>query len=256
MSNSAADAPQQTLVSHLLELRSRMVRAILGVLLVLLPLAFFAQELYSFLAAPLLADLPQGSSMIATQVASPFLIPFKLAVVAAFIIAIPWVLYQIWAFVAPGLYANERRLVVPLLLTSTALFYAGVAFAYYAVFPLAFHFFTSVAPPGVLVMTDIAHYLDFVLGMFIAFGVAFETPIAIVLLVWAGVVTPAKLKSARGYILILCFVIGMILTPPDVFSQTMLSIPMYLLFELGLIMARYMVPGHREVEAQQSGQQH
>jgi sec-independent protein translocase protein TatC len=242
--------PEQPLIAHLLELRSRLLRMLIGVLVVFLPLAVYAAEIFNFIAGPLLAKLPAGSAMIATEVASPFLTPFKLALVLAVVLSMPWLLYQAWAFVAPGLYQNERRLMLPLLVSSTLLFYLGMAFAYFAVFPLVFGFFVSVAPAEVAVMTDIGHYLDFVLGMFLAFGLAFETPVAIVLLVWAGVVMPAQLTAARGYVLIGCFTVGMLLTPPDVLSQTLLAVPMYLLFELGILAARVLVPGYKEVEAQ------
>ena len=245
---------EQPLIAHLLELRTRMVRILMGVGLVLVPLVFFARDIYAFLARPLLALMPVGTSMIATEVASPFFAPFKLAAVLAFVLALPWVLYQIWAFVAPGLYKSEQRLILPLLATSTLLFYAGMAFAYFVVFPLIFGFFVSVAPEGVAVMTDIASYLDFVLGMFVAFGIAFETPVAIVLMVWSGFVTPAKLASARPYVLVGAFVIGMLLTPPDILSQSLLAVPAYLLYEVGIIAARWLVPGIREVEAQQANQ--
>lgn len=243
---------EQPLISHLLELRSRLIKCGLGILVVLLPLAFFAQEIYHFLATPLLQHLPQGSSMIATEVASPFLTPFKLVAIVALIVAMPWVLYQVWAFVAPGLYASERRMVLPLIVSSTLLFYAGLAFAYYLVFPVVFGFFTQIAPEGVAVMTDIQKYLDFVMGLFIAFGLVFETPVAIVLLVWAGALTPAKLRESRGYVLIGCFVVAAVLTPPDVFSQILLAAPMYLLFEVGIVLAGLFVPGHKEVEAQRA----
>lgn len=245
---------EQPLIAHLLELRTRMVRILMGVGLVLVPLVFFARDIYAFLAKPLLALMPVGTSMIATEVASPFFAPFKLAAVLAFVLALPWVLYQIWAFVAPGLYKSEQRLILPLLATSTLLFYAGMAFAYFVVFPLIFGFFVSVAPEGVAVMTDIASYLDFVLGMFVAFGIAFETPVAIVLMVWTGFVTPAKLATARPYVLVGAFVVGMLLTPPDILSQSLLAVPAYLLYELGIIAARWLVPGIREVEAQQANQ--
>ena len=245
---------EQPLIAHLLELRTRLVRILMGVGLVLIPLGFFARDIYAFLARPLLALMPVGTSMIATEVASPFFAPFKLAAVLAFVLALPWVLYQIWAFVAPGLYKSEQRLILPLLATSTLLFYAGMSFAYFVVFPLIFGFFVSVAPEGVAVMTDIASYLDFVLGMFVAFGIAFETPVAIVLMVWSGFVTPAKLASARPYVLVGAFVIGMLLTPPDILSQSLLAVPAYLLYELGIIAARWLVPGIREVEAQQANQ--
>lgn len=243
---------KQPLVAHLLELRTRLLRALIIVGIVFIPLAFFADQLFHWLSGPLLAQLPEGSSLIATEVASPFLAPFKLAALLAVVVALPWVLYQIWAFVAPGLYANERRLVVPLLASSTLLFYVGMAFAYYAVFPLIFGFFVSTAPEGVAVMTDISSYLDFVLALFLAFGIAFETPVAIVLLVWAGATTPAQLAGFRAYVLIGAFVLGMFLTPPDIISQTLLAIPLYVLYEVGIFCARRLVPGSRDVEAQQA----
>lgn len=243
---------KQPLVAHLLELRTRLLRALAVVGIVFIPLALLANELFSWLSGPLLAQMPAGSSLIATEVASPFLAPFKLAALVAVVVSLPWILYQIWAFVAPGLYAREQRLVVPLLASSTLLFYAGMAFAYYVVFPLIFGFFVSTAPEGVAVMTDISRYLDFVLAMFLAFGIAFETPVAIVLLVWAGATTPARLASIRPYVVIAAFFIGMMLTPPDVISQTLMAVPMYLLYEVGIFCARRIVPGSREVEAQQS----
>lgn len=243
---------EQPLIAHLLELRNRMVRALLGIGLCFLPLAFYAKEIYSFLAAPLLKLLPAGATMIATEVASPFLTPFKFSAAAAVFIAMPWVLYQIWAFVAPGLYQNERRFAVPLLASSTLLFYAGIGFAYYAVLPVVFRFFVGVAPIGVQVMTDISKYLDFVLTIFFSFGIAFETPIAIVLLVRTGFVTPAKLAAHRDYVFVGAFVVGAIFTPPDVISQCLLAIPVYLLYELGILAARWVTPGIRQVEAQQA----
>lgn len=246
---------EQPLVAHLLELRQRMLYAVIGVLIVFAPLAVFAQELFTFLAGPLLAHMPEASQMIATEVASPFLTPFKLALVMALVLALPWVLFQIWAFVAPGLYHNERRMIVPLLASSTLLFYCGMAFAYFVVFPLVFGFLIGIAPEGVAVMTDIARYLDFILSMFIAFGLAFEVPIAIILLVWAGAVTPSQLAEKRAYVFLGAFVMGMLLTPPDVISQTLLAVPMYLLYEGGIILARIMVPGYKEVEAQRKEMQ-
>lgn len=236
-----SDDREQPLLSHLIELRRRLVRAVVGYILVLLPLALFARQLYHLLAEPLLRLLPHGGSMIATQVASPFVAPLKLAAVLALAVSLPWVLYQIWAFVAPGLYRNERRLVVPLLVTSTLLFYIGVAFAYFLVLPRVFGFFLSVAPAGVAIMTDINHYLDFVLKLFVAFGFVFETPVAIVLLAWTGFVTIEKLKKSRQYVLVGVFVVGAILAPPDVLSQCMLAISMYLLYELGIIWAQWML---------------
>jgi len=198
------------------------------------------------LASPLLVHLPEGSSMIATEVASPFLTPFKLTLVLSIFAAMPFILYQLWSFVAPGLYAHEKKLIVPLLTTSTQLFYAGMAFAYYVVFPLVFGFFTSTTPDGVAVMTDIAKYLDFVLKLFFAFGIAFEVPIAVILLVWTGMTTAESLATKRPYIIVGAFVIGMLLTPPDVISQTLLALPMWLLFEMGLIASAYFVKLKRE----------
>lgn len=223
------------IIAHLIELRSRVLKSLLSVFVVFLCLVYFAQDLYQYLAMPLVASLPEGASMIATDVASPFLAPFKLTLVLSFFVAIPFVLYQIWAFVAPGLYRKEKKLVAPLLASSTLLFYSGMAFAYYVVFPLAFMFFNSVAPEGVLVSTDISSYLNFVLKLFFAFGVAFEIPIAVILLCWTGVTTAEKLAKKRPYVVVGAFVVGMLLTPPDVISQTLLAIPMWILFEIGVL---------------------
>lgn len=223
------------LISHLIELRSRILKALLSVLVVFVCLAAFAQDLYQLLAMPLLDAMPENATMIATDVASPFFAPFKLTLVLSFFIAIPYVLYQVWGFVAPGLYRNEKKLVAPLLLSSTLLFYAGMAFAYFVVFPLAFAFFTSVAPEGVTVSTDISSYLNFVLKLFFAFGVSFEIPIAIILLCWTGVTDAKSLRAKRPFVVVGAFVLGMLLTPPDVISQTLLAIPMWLLFEVGVI---------------------
>lgn len=241
----------QPLITHLLELRLRLVRIVYGVGLCFLPLAYYAKEIYSLLARPLMRLLPPGSSMIAVEVAAPFIAPMKLAGVLALIIAMPWVLYQVWAFVAPGLYKSERRLVGPLLASSTLLFYAGIAFAYFLVLPNVFDFLVHVSPTGVAVMTDINKYLDFVLTIFLAFGLAFETPVAIVLLVSTGFITPAQLAARRDYVIVGIFVIAAILTPPDVLSQILLAVPAYLLYELGILVARWVVPDSREVEAQQ-----
>ncbi|WP_414829572.1 twin-arginine translocase subunit TatC [Alteromonas sp. H39] len=224
-----------SLISHLIELRSRILKALMSVLVVFLCLAYFANDLYQLLAMPLLKSLPENSSMIATDVASPFFAPFKLTLVLSFFIAIPFVLYQIWGFIAPGLYRNEKKLVAPLLLSSTLLFYAGMAFAYFVVFPIAFAFFNSVAPEGVTVSTDISSYLNFVLKLFFAFGVSFEIPIAIILMCWTGVTDAKSLREKRPYVVVGAFVVGMLLTPPDVISQTLLAIPMWLLFEIGII---------------------
>jgi sec-independent protein translocase protein TatC len=251
MSETEPHQREQPLIAHLLELRDRLLKIVWGVLLVFLPLMAFAKELYAWLAQPLLSLLPEGTSMIATEVASPFFTPIKLAALVAFVVAMPWVLYQVWAFVAPGLYKNERRLVVPLLTSSTLLFYAGIAFAYFLVLPTVFKFMIGIAPEGVAVMTDIAKYLDFVLALFLAFGFAFETPVALVLMVKTGFVTPARLGEVREYVLVGAFVVGAIFTPPDIVSQIMLAIPVYLLYELGIVAARILVPESREVEAQQ-----
>ncbi|GGB71265.1 twin-arginine translocase subunit TatC [Shewanella inventionis] len=230
---------QQPLISHLLELRTKLLKAIGSVLFVFIAIVYWANDIYHYIALPLMRSLPESGSMIATDVAAPFFAPFKLTLVLAFFIAIPYVLYQIWSFVAPGLYKHEKRLVVPLLTSSTLLFYLGIAFAYYIVFPVVFGFFTSVAPEGVQVATDISSYLSFILKLFFAFGLAFEIPVAVVLLCWAGVTTPDELRQKRPYIVVGAFVIGMLLTPPDIISQTMLAVPMLLLFEGGLIAARF-----------------
>lgn len=229
----------QTFVSHLVELRDRLLRSIAAVLLVFISLAYFANQIYAFVAGPLLQHMPAGTQMIAIEVASPFLTPFKLTLVVSVFLAMPFVLYQAWAFIAPGLYAHERRLILPLLLASVILFYAGIAFAYLVVFPLMFAFLSAAAPPGVTMMTDITQYLDFILTIFFAFGIAFEVPIATILLVWSGTITRDELREKRPYIIVLAFVIGMVLTPPDVVSQTLLSIPIWMLFELGLLFSRF-----------------
>ncbi len=232
----------QPLVSHLVELRDRLLRALVAVLIVFLALVYFANDIYTFISAPLVAQLPEGASMIATDVASPFFTPIKLTLVVSVFIAVPVILYQLWAFVAPGLYQHEKKLVMPLLLSSSLLFYAGVAFAYFVVFPLVFGFFTSIAPANVEIATDIASYLDFILALFMAFGFAFEIPVAIILLVWMGIVTPAELKAKRPYVVVAAFIIAMLLTPPDIISQTLLAIPMCLLFEIGLFFTRFYKP--------------
>ena len=231
-------------LEHLVELRGRLLKACAAVLIVLVILLPFARKLYALLAAPLTAVLPEGSSMIAIDVASPFLTPFKLALLLAFIISIPVVLYQMWAFVAPALYRQEKRLARPLLYSAVFLFYAGCAFAYFVVFPLVFGFFTRVAPEGVTVMTDISKYLDFVMTLFLAFGIAFEVPIATIILVATGMISVEKLAKGRAYVVVGAFAAGMLLTPPDVISQTLLALPMWLLFEIGLLMARILLP-HR-----------
>lgn len=231
----------QPFISHLIELRSRLLRSLAVVTVLFLALSAYADPLYTMLAGPLTKQLPTGSSMIAIDVTSPFLAPFRLALVVAVFLAMPYLLYQVWAFVAPGLYRHERRMILPLLVSSTGLFYGGMAFAYYVVFPLMFRFFTRTAPHGVAIMTDITKYLDFVLTMFFAFGVAFEAPIATILLVWTGVTTPARLAHFRPYVIVGCFVVGMLLTPPDVLSQVLLAVPMWFLFEAGVWASRFFV---------------
>jgi sec-independent protein translocase protein TatC len=228
------------LITHLTELRDKLLRALLAVLLIFIGLFPFANDIYAFVSKPLRALLPPGASMIATEVASPFFTPFKLTLVAAVFLAMPVILYQAWSFIAPGMYRHEKRLAIPLLASSVLLFYAGAAFAYFVVFPLIFAFFTSVAPDDITIMTDINSYLDFVLKLFFAFGLAFEIPIAAVLLIWAGVTTPEALAGKRPYIIVGCFVIGMLLTPPDIISQSLLAIPMWLLFEIGIYFGRLM----------------
>ncbi len=234
---SPSPAPSVTLFDHLLELRNRLLRSVLGVMIVFCCLVYFAQDIYQYVAQPLLATMPEGSQMIATDVASPFFAPFKLTLVLSLFIAMPFVLFQVWSFVAPGLYSNEKRLIAPLMLGSTLLFYSGIAFAYFIVFPVVFAFFTSVAPEGVVIATDISSYLDFILKLFFAFGAAFEIPIAIILMCWTGMTTPDSLREKRPYVVVGAFVVGMLLTPPDIISQSMLAIPMLILFEVGVIIA-------------------
>ncbi|MCA7001240.1 Sec-independent protein translocase subunit TatC [Dickeya solani] len=238
----------QPLISHLIELRKRLLNSIISVLVMFLALVYFANDIYQFVSAPLIKQLPAGASMIATDVASPFFTPIKLTLIVSVFLSAPLVLYQVWAFVAPALYKHEQRLMMPLLVSSSLLFYMGMAFAYFVVFPLAFSFFAQTAPKGVLIATDINNYLDFVMALFMAFGVSFEVPVAIVLLCWSGVVTPESLKQKRPYVLVGAFVVGMLLTPPDVFSQTLLAIPMYLLFEIGVFFARFYVGKRRRAE--------
>ena len=248
MTNPGDSQPplEQPFVSHLIELRDRLLRSVLAVMVVFLALFSFANDLYTFVAGPLLSHLPKGSSMIATEVASPFLTPFKLTLVVSIFICIPYLLYQVWAFVAPGLYKNERKLVFLLMLSSTILFYLGMVFAYYVVFPLVFGFLTAIAPEGVAVSPDISRYLDFVLKMFFAFGVAFEVPIATIVVIWTDLTTAQSLAAKRPYVIVAAFVVGMLLTPPDVISQTLLALPMWGLFELGLFFSRMYTRGETE----------
>ncbi len=238
-SSSKASVSEIPLVAHLVELRDRLLRAVMAVAILFISLIYFANDLYEMIAAPLMAHLPADSSMIATEVASPFFTPFKLTLVMSIFLAMPFILYQFWGFVAPGLYRREKRMMFPLIASSAALFYLGAAFAYFAVFPLVFGFFTSVAPDGVAIMTDISKYLDFVLKLFFAFGLAFEVPIVTIVLVWAGISSPDSLRKKRPYIIVGVFVFAMLLTPPDAISQTMLAVPMLLLFEAGLYFSKY-----------------
>jgi sec-independent protein translocase protein TatC len=241
--DSAAEVLEEaSLISHLVELRNRLVRMSLTILAVFICLVPFAEQIFTLVAQPLIDALPEGATMIATQVASPFLTPFKTTLWVSLCVAMPVVLFQVWAFVAPGLYRTEKRFAIPLLVSSIILFYCGIAFAYFVVFPLMFAFFTTVAPEGVTVMTDINNYLDFVLVIFFAFGLAFEVPIATVMLVWSGLTTPKKLGQNRAYVFLGAFVAGMLLTPPDIISQTLLAVPIYILYEAGIIMARIMLP--------------
>jgi sec-independent protein translocase protein TatC len=223
------------LVSHLTELRTRLLRCVIVIFLVFAGLFSFAQQIYTLVSAPLREYLPVGATMIATDVASPFLTPFKLTMMVSLFLAVPIILHQVWGFIAPGLYKHEKRIAIPLLVSSIVLFYTGMAFAYFVVFPLVFKFFASATPEGVTMATDIARYLDFVMTLFFAFGVAFEIPVAVVLLIWIGVVDVKYLRKIRPYVVIGCFVVGMILTPPDIFSQTLLAVPMWLLFEVGIV---------------------
>ena len=235
------DKAEMTLVEHLTELRTRLLRVVLAILVVFVACFPFADKLYTLLALPLIERLPQGTTMIATEVASPFLTPFKLALITAVALAVPVALHQAWGFIAPGLYRKERKLALPLLLSSTALFFLGMAFAYYLVFPLMFQFFIGAAPEGITVATDIGRYLDFCIKLFFAFGIAFEVPVATFLVVSAGITTVENLRKKRAYVILCAFVIGMLLTPPDMISQTLLALPMWILFELGLVMCRLYV---------------
>ncbi|QOY64144.1 twin-arginine translocase subunit TatC [Lysobacter sp. H21R4] len=247
MDNDTEAAPR--LIDHLIELRGRVLRAVTGLLAVLLLLLPFGNKLYAALAAPLLAKLPPGGQLIAVEVASPFFAPLKLAFFAALMVSMPWLLYQAWAFVAPGLYQREKRLAVPLLASSVALFYAGCAFAFFLVLPAVFGFLTKIAPEGVAMMTDISAYLDFVLVIFLAFGASFELPVAMVIAALLGWVTPDQLKESRGYAVVGIFVLAAVITPPDVVSQLMLAAPMCALYEVGIIASRWLVRGDRTAAA-------
>ncbi|MBX9676480.1 MAG: twin-arginine translocase subunit TatC [Methylotenera sp.] len=234
--------PTEHFISHLIELRNRLLKIVLGFVLVFIGLFPFANKIYALLAAPMLAKLPEGGQMIATAVTTPFFVPMKVAMMTAFIISLPHTLYQIWAFVAPGLYSHEKKLMVPVIASSTLLFIIGMAFAYFAVFPTVFGFVVGSAPAGVAVMTDISEYLDFVMTLFMAFGLAFEVPIAVVLIARFGWVSVVQLKEARSYVVVGAFILGAIFTPPDIISQFMLAVPLWLLYELGIVVALYTTP--------------
>lgn len=238
MSNTEQAVP---LISHLLELRNKLLKAILAVLVIFISLVYFANVIYEFISAPLIERLPAETSMIATDIASPFFTPLKLTMMVSIFISVPFILYQTWSFIAPGLYKHEKRLIVPLMISSSLLFYFGVAFAYFVVFPIVFGFFTSISLGGVEFATDIESYLDFITALFLAFGIAFEVPVAIILLCWTGALTPKELKEKRPYIVVAAFIVGMVLTPPDIVSQTLLAIPMIILFEVGLFFSRFYV---------------
>jgi sec-independent protein translocase protein TatC len=238
--------PTESFISHLIELRNRLLKSVLGFVVVFFGLFPFANKIYALLAAPMLAKLPVGGQMIATAVTTPFFVPMKVAMMAAFVISLPHTLYQIWAFVAPGLYENEKKLMVPVIVASSLLFLSGMAFAYFAVFPTVFGFIAQSAPAGVTVMTDISEYLDFVMTLFMAFGLAFEVPIAVVLIARFGWVSVAQLKEARSYVIVGAFILGAIFTPPDIISQFMLAVPLWLLYELGILVAK--LSGARSTE--------
>jgi len=245
--NDGLDHKEQSLLEHLVELRDRLLRMVLAVLILFLALFPFSEQIFTLVAQPLLSLMPEDTSMIATGVTSPFLAPFKLVLLLAVLLAVPYLLHQLWAFVAPGLYSHEKKLAAPLLISSVFLFYCGIAFAYFVVFPLLFAFFIAIAPEGVAVMTDIGQFLDFIIAIFIAFGIAFEVPVATFLLILAGATTPEKMAQKRPYVIVGAFVIGMVLTPPDVISQSLLAVPMWFLFELGLLMSRMFIkPGERQ----------
>jgi sec-independent protein translocase protein TatC len=241
---------EESFISHLVEMRDRLLRAVIAIVVLFVLLFPWAQDLYALLAKPMLAALPQGGQMIATEVTTPFFVPIKVTMMTAFLLALPWVFYQAWAFVAPGLYQNEKRLGVPLVIASVILFLLGMAFAYFLVFPVVFGFIVGVAPEGVAVMTDIGKYLDFVMTLFIAFGITFEVPVAVVLLVKMGMVSIAKLREIRPYVIVGAFVIGAIFTPPDVISQFMLAVPMWILYELGIVVASMITKPKPEAEVE------
>ena len=240
---------EDTFISHLIEMRDRLLRAVSAVAVIFICLFPWAQDIYALLAKPLLAALPKGGQMIATEVTTPFFVPIKVTMMTAFLLAMPWVFYQAWAFVAPGLYQHEKRLGVPLVIASVILFLLGMAFAYFLVFPMVFGFIVGVTPEGVAVMTDIGKYLDFVMTLFMAFGITFEVPVAVVLLVKMGMVSVAKLREIRPYVIVGAFVIGAVFTPPDIISQFMLAVPMWILYELGIVVASLITKPKPEAEA-------
>lgn len=249
-----SQASPNSLIGHLIELRNRLLKSIAAVILVFISLAYFANDIYHLLSMPLMKVLPAGASMIATDVAAPFFAPFKLTFIVACLLSVPYILFQIWRFVAPALYSKEKHLIAPLIASSTVLFYAGIAFAYFLVFPIIFGFFTSVAPEGVTIATDISSYLDFVLKLFFAFGLSFEIPVAILLLIWTGAMTREQLIEKRPYFVVVAFIIAMFLTPPDVLSQTLLAVPMCILYELGIWLGRFYQPKPDEDDAQEEAE--
>ena len=241
--------PTESFISHLIELRNRLLKIVLGFVLVFIALFPFANKIYALLAAPMLEKLPAGGQMIATAVTTPFFVPMKVAMMTAFVISLPHTLYHLWAFIAPGLYTHEKKLMVPVIVSSSLLFLIGMAFAYFAVFPTVFGFVVGSAPLGVAVMTDIGEYLDFVMTLFVAFGLAFEVPIAVVLVARFGWVGIAQLKEVRSYVIVGAFVLGAIFTPPDIISQFMLAVPLWLLYEVGILVAQYTTPKSRTIKA-------
>jgi sec-independent protein translocase protein TatC len=250
--DSSTESTEQPLMTHLIELRNRLLKIVLSVLVIFLGLFYFANDLYLILVEPLSSILPADGNMVATGVASPFLVPFKLTIVLAIFLSVPFILHEVWSFIAPGLYQHEKKFAIPLLLSSIVLFYAGIVFAYYVVLPLAFTFFTSVGPEGVTLMPDITNILNFILKMFFAFGIAFEIPIATFIMVLMGATTVESLSAKRPYIFLGCFVVGMFVTPPDVISQTILAVPMWMLFEVGVLFARLI---KRPLDSAEKGQE-
>ena len=246
--SSAEDEKELTLIDHLVELRDRIIKCFLAVIVIFLALFAFANDIYTYVASPLIAALPEGASMIAIDPTSPFFAPFKLTFYVSLLIAAPYILYQLWSFIAPGLYKNEKALAIPLFISSVALFYAGIAFARYILFGIVFGFFISVAPEGIQVAPDISSFLSFALTIFFAFGLAFEIPVAVFLCVWAGLTDPESLTQKRPYVVVGCFVIAMLLTPPDPFTQSMLALPMWALFELGIVAGRMIRKREEEKE--------